>query len=135
MLKVLDYVMASLFTLEFTINVILYGFIVNGKHSYMRDGWNVMDFLIVVFSLFSIAMDIAFAGSQVDLGFLRVFRLLRVLRPLRMLKRNQGLRIQVLSLMNAIPNISNLILIMLLVLMLFGIQGVTFFKGKFYYCH
>ena len=93
MLKVLDYVMASLFTLEFTINVILYGFIVNGKHSYMRDGWNVMDFLIVVFSLFSIAMDIAFAGSQVDLGFLRVFRLLRVLRPLRMLKRNQGLRI------------------------------------------
>ena len=37
--------------------------------------------------------------------------------------------------MNAIPNISNLILIMLLVLMLFGIQGVTFFKGKFFYCH
>ena len=37
--------------------------------------------------------------------------------------------------MNAIPNISNLILIMLLVLMLFGIQGVTFFKGKFFYCY
>ena len=36
--------------------------------------------------------------------------------------------------MNAIPNILNLILIMLLVLMLFGIQGVTFFKGHFFYC-
>ena len=61
-LSVLDYVMASLFTLEFTINVILFGFIINGKHSYMRDGWNVMDFLIVLFSLFSISMDIAFSN-------------------------------------------------------------------------
>ena len=61
-LTVLDYVMAGLFTLEFTINVILYGFIINGKNSYMRDGWNVMDFVIVFFSLFSIAMDIAFAS-------------------------------------------------------------------------
>ena len=61
-LTVLDYVMAGLFTLEFTINVILYGFIINGKNSYMRDGWNVMDFVIVFFSLFSISMDIAFAS-------------------------------------------------------------------------
>ena len=120
-LKYFDYVLTSLFTLECIINVILFGFLLNGKRSYLRDGWNVMDFLIVIFAIFSIAMDSFFAGSGVDFAYLKVFRLLRVLRPLRMLKRNQGLQIQVLSLMNAIPNISNLILIMVLVLMLFGI--------------
>ena len=61
--------------------------------------------------------------------------MLRVLRPLRVLKRNLGLKIQVVSLLKSIPGIGNLMLILILVLMLFGIQGVTFFKGKFFYCH
>ena len=134
-LKYLDYVLTFLFTLECMTNVILYGFVMNGKKSYILDGWNVLDFLIVLFANFSIVMDLFFSSSNVDYSFLKVFRLLRVLRPLRMLKRNQGLQIQVLSLMNAIPNIVNLMVIMLLVLMLFGIQGITFFKGKFFYCH
>ena len=87
-LKYFDYVLTSLFTLECIINVILYGFVFNGRHSYLRDGWNVMDFLIVIFAIFSIAMDSIFLESNLDLNFLKVFRLLRVLRPLRMLKRN-----------------------------------------------
>ena len=60
--------------------------------------------------------------------------MLRVLRPLRVLKRNLGLKIQVVSLLKSIPGIGNLMLILILALMLFGIQGVTFFKGKFFYC-
>ena len=83
--------MTTLFTFECITNVILFGFLLNGKHSYLRDGWNVMDFLIVLFAIFTIAMDALFGASGVDLNFLKVFRLLRVLRPLRMLKRNQGL--------------------------------------------
>ena len=60
--------------------------------------------------------------------------MLRVLRPLRVLKRNIGLKIQVVSLLKSIPGIGNLMLIVILALMLFGIQGVTFFKGKFFFC-
>ena len=120
--------MTFLFTLECVINIILYGFIVNGDASYLRDSWNQLDFIIVVFSIFSLA------AADSNLGFLKVFRMLRVLRPLRVLKRNPGLRIQVLSLLNAMPGIRNLMVISLLILMLFGILGVTFFKGKFYHC-
>jgi len=60
--------------------------------------------------------------------------MLRVLRPLRFLKRNLGLKIQVISLMNAIPGIGNLLLISMLILMIFGIQAVGLLKGTFYYC-
>ena len=87
-LKYLDYILTTLFTLECIINIMLFGFLFNGKKSYLRDGWNIMDFVIVLFAIFSIAMDSLFVGSNVDLNFLKVFRLLRVLRPLRMLKRN-----------------------------------------------
>ena len=123
-----DYVMTALFTAECVLNIILFGLLLNGPNSYLRNSWNVMDFFIVIFALTSIIVE------DYQIGFLKVFRMLRVLRPLRVLKRNLGLKIQVVSLLKSIPGIMNLMLILILALMLFGIQGVTFFKGKFYYC-
>ena len=126
-----DYVLTTLFTLECLINVILFGFLCNGKTSYARDPWNVMDLLIVFFSIFTIILS---GQGGADLSILKVFRMLRVLRPLRFLKRNLGLKIQVVSLMNAVPGIVNLLLISILILMIFGIQAVGLLKGTFYYC-
>lgn len=131
-LTVCDYVLTTLFTLECTINIILFGLIFNGKSSYARDPWNVMDIIIVLFSLLTLIL--ALVGGGGDLSILKIFRMLRVLRPLRFLKRNLGLKIQVMSLMNAIPDIANLLLISLLILMIFGIQAVGFLKGKMHYC-
>ena len=121
--------MTVAFTVELMINVIMRGFMFNGVNSYMKDSWNVLDFLIVLFSLISLA------AVNLDLEILKVFRMLRVLRPLRVLKRNFGLKIQVVSLINAIPGIMNLLAITILLLMLFGIQGVNFFAGKMFYCN
>ena len=79
--------MTVAFTVELMINVIMRGFMFNGVNSYMKDSWNVLDFLIVLFSLISLA------AVNLDLEILKVFRMLRVLRPLRVLKRNFGLKI------------------------------------------
>lgn len=52
-MKLLDYVdnvFTCIFILELVMKSIAMGFIVN-QYSYMRDGWNVLDFLIVVFSV------------------------------------------------------------------------------------
>ena len=79
--------MTAAFTLECAINIIVHGFLFNGPTSYLRDSWNVLDFIIVIFSLVSIAT----VGLQLEI--LKIFRMLRVLRPLRVLKRNFGLKI------------------------------------------
>ena len=84
-----DIVMTVLFTLELLIKVVVYGFIFNGEDSYMRNNWNLMDFVIVTFSLISILF------SDVDLEIFKLLRMLRVLRPLRMISRNPGLRIAI----------------------------------------
>ena len=55
-LQVSDYILTTLFTLECTINIILLGFFCNGKRSYARDPWNIMDLIIVFFSLFTILL-------------------------------------------------------------------------------
>ena len=129
-LRVFDIVLTSLFTLECLINIILFGLFFNGKSSYARDPWNVMDLIIVLFSLLTLVLQ----GSGDELSVLKIFRMLRVLRPLRFLKRNLGLKIQVISLINAIPGIANLLLIATLILMIFGIQAVATLKGTFFYC-
>ena len=38
------------------------------------------------------------------------------------------------ALMRAIPNILNITVIMLLFFLIFGVIGVSYFKGKLYYC-
>lgn len=88
-LKIIDYVMTAIFTLECIINVVLFGLILNGEQSYLKSSWNQMDMLIVILSIVSVAAE----GSGLSLNYLKVFRMLRVLRPLRVLKRNQGMQI------------------------------------------
>jgi hypothetical protein len=72
--------------------------------------------------------------TGVKLKFIKALRMLRVLRPLRMISRNEGLKIAVQSLINAIPGIVNVLVISLLFFLLFGIFGVNYFKGGFYRC-
>ena len=128
-LGIIDISMTVIFTIECMINIVLLGFLFNGRPSYLRDGWNQLDFIIVVFSIVSLA------AKDSSSGFFKIFRMLRVLRPLRVLKRNPGLRIQVMSLLNAVPGIRNLMIITTLLLLLFGILGVNLFKGTFNYCY
>lgn len=52
-----------------------------------------------------------------------------------MISRNEGLKLAVLSLINSIPEIINVLIIALLFFILFGIFGTNYFKGKFHYCH
>jgi hypothetical protein len=85
----IDVVVSTIFAIELMLKVIVYGFAVNGPDSYIMNPWNVMDFIIVIFSLISIVF------SEFDLGIIKVLRMLRVLRPLRMISRNPGLRIAV----------------------------------------
>ena len=54
-LKTLDLVMTVIFSLEVILKVIATGLVFNGKNSYLRDGWNLLDFMIVFSSLMSLS--------------------------------------------------------------------------------
>ena len=98
----------------------------NGDNSYILDGWNVIDFTIVLMSLLSLALS--------NFKILKIFRMMRVLRPLRVIARNEGLRVAIEALILAIPNIVNVTIISLLFFLIFGIIAVNYFKGTYFYC-
>ena len=128
-LERLDYILSFTFLFELLIKVVVYGFAFNGSESYMRNSWNIMDFIIVFFSMVSIAF------ADIDLGPIKILRVLRVLRPLRMISRNPGMKIAIQSLINAIPDIGNVMVVSLLFILLFAILGTNFYKGSFYFCN
>lgn len=89
-LKVLDIIMTIIFTIEVMIKVIANGLLFNGEKSYLRKFWNILDFVIVAIAWTSLT-----AGSDTDLGTLKILRMGRLFRPLRVLSRNEGLKISI----------------------------------------
>jgi hypothetical protein len=119
---------------ELVLKVIAMGFIMH-KHSYMRDGWNVLDFVIVAFSIASLIVESNSDGSNNQSAkTLELFKMLRVLRSLRMISKSEGLKLSVLSLIYSMPGILNVAIVSLLFLILLGIFFLNLFKGKFHYC-
>lgn len=67
-------------------------------------------------------------------SLVKVFRILRVIRPLRIINRNEGLKLSIHTLFKALPGILNVILVSLLIYLIFGVIGINYFKGSYFYC-
>ena len=101
-----ELVFTTIFTLEMLTKVVAMGFLVN-KGSYLRDGWNVMDFIVVVISLVSLLPG---TGSNAS-----ALRVIRVLRPLRTLSVLPGMRTLIGTIIRSVPMIGNVVLFLSLI--------------------
>lgn len=95
--------MTAIFTFEMCSKIIAYGFFFAGPNSYLREIWNILDFVIVCSALISLNPN-----TGKSLKVLKTLRILRVLRPLRMVSRNKGLKVSITALYKALPDIANL---------------------------
>ena len=83
---------------------------------YFRDGWNVFDFLVIVFSL------IPATGE-----FAMVARLVRLLRVLRLISAIMELRLIVAALVRSIPSVGHVMLLMSIIVYIYAIIGYQLF--------
>jgi hypothetical protein len=114
-------VVSAIFIMEALLKIISFGFI-KGEKTYLKDYWNILDFIIVLSSILNWILDSL--SLSANASFLKGFRALRALRPLRMVSKNEGMKTVVNSLLKSIPNLFNVMLIVLLFLVVFGILGV-----------
>lgn len=75
----IDLATTIVFSVEAILKIIVFGFTLNGKTSYLRNPWNMLDFIIVLLSIISLT---PLPSS------LKIFKVLRVIRPLRIVGRN-----------------------------------------------
>lgn len=123
-----DTLFTLIFIVEMMLKIIVKGFVLH-KRSYLRSGWNILDFIIVIISILALV-----ASGNSQLKSFRSLRTFRALRPLRMISRNPGLKLVVNSLFASLPQILNVMMVCLLFFTIFSIIGVNYFKGRFYSC-
>jgi len=87
-LEKIDYAMTGIFTTEAFLKIIAFGFVVN-KKSYLRNPFNLIDFIVVFSALLSIALSSVEFLSYIKI--FRVVRIVRVLRPLRIVSKYRNL--------------------------------------------
>jgi hypothetical protein len=132
-LKWMDVLFTFIFVGEMMIKVIATGFVANGETSYLRDGWNRLDFTIVMISCVDFTLTYILVVDG-DIGIMKVFRGVRCIRPLRMLTKMRGLQMLVNSLVASVTSLANVFLMTMIVWLIFGILGINLFCGQFWYC-
>jgi hypothetical protein len=126
-LKTINVCFVVVFGLEALFKIIVYGFFFD-KGSYMRDTWNVLDFIIITIGIMDASL------SFINVPMIRVLRLLRTLRPLRFMSHNKNMRILVKAVFKSMGALFNTLILILIVFLMFSIVGVNFFAGKLQYC-
>uniref|UniRef100_A0A183BSL2 Voltage-dependent L-type calcium channel subunit alpha n=1 Tax=Globodera pallida TaxID=36090 RepID=A0A183BSL2_GLOPA len=127
-LNYFDYFFTTIFTVEITLKVIVYGLVLH-KGSFCRNAFNLLDILVVAVSL------VSFVLKSDAISVVKILRVLRVLRPLRAINRAKGLKHVVQCVIVAVKTIGNIMLVTFMLQFMFAIIGVQLFKGTFFYCN
>uniref|UniRef100_A0A8C2SHJ8 Voltage-dependent N-type calcium channel subunit alpha-1B n=1 Tax=Capra hircus TaxID=9925 RepID=A0A8C2SHJ8_CAPHI len=112
----------GIFCFEAGIKIVALGFALH-KGSYLRNGWNVMDFVVVLTGI------LATAGTDFDL---RTLRAVRVLRPLKLVSGIPSLQVVLKSIMKAMVPLLQIGLLLFFAILMFAIIGLEFYMGKFH---
>merc|ERR1719310_2495659 len=123
-IAVAEWIFLYIFTFELTVKIIAYGFLFH-KHSYLRDPWCQLDFVVVSLAWLPILFP-QFSGMS-------AVRSVRALRPLRALKRVPGMPVLVSSILQSMPALGNVAGLTVFLFLVFGIIGMNLFGGVLHY--
>uniref|UniRef100_A0A672S7R8 Voltage-dependent calcium channel type A subunit alpha-1 n=1 Tax=Sinocyclocheilus grahami TaxID=75366 RepID=A0A672S7R8_SINGR len=119
----------GIFCFEAGIKLVALGFVFH-KGSYLRNGWNVMDFIVVLSGI------LATAGSHMNIPVdLRTLRAVRVLRPLKLVSGIPSLQIVLKSIIKAMVPLLQIGLLLFFAILMFAIIGLEFYSGKLHHTY
>ena len=121
-----DKIFLGLYSTEMAVKLLALGFVFNDG-AYLRDPWNMLDFVIVSSAWLTFLQE-AFGsgGGGSSLGALRAFR---VLRPLRAVTSIKGLQVLVVAVLKSIPLLKDTFLILTFFFLIFAIAGLQLLTG------
>ncbi|XP_077411716.1 voltage-dependent T-type calcium channel subunit alpha-1I isoform X2 [Vanacampus margaritifer] len=119
-LQAFDAFIYIFFALEMVVKMVALG--IFGRHCYLGDTWNRLDFFIVMTGMVEYSLDL----QNINLSAIRT---VRVLRPLKAINRVPSMRILVNLLLDTLPMLGNVLLLCFFVFFIFGIIGVQLWAG------
>lgn len=108
--------------LEAAIKIIAFGFIIH-KKSYLRDPWNIMDFLVVIIGIISLLPNFP---------NLKSLRIMRILRPLRSINAVPSMKELVGTILMSMPQMGYLVGFLIFFITVFALLGMQLFARDLY---
>ncbi|XP_056897794.1 voltage-dependent L-type calcium channel subunit alpha-1D isoform X7 [Takifugu flavidus] len=136
-LETVEYAFLIIFTIETFLKIIAYGLVMH-QNSYVRNGWNLLDFVIVIVGLFSVALEMITkdadssgqSGGKPGGFDVKALRAFRVLRPLRLVSGVPSLQVVLNSIIKAMVPLLHIALLVLFVIIIYAVIGLELFIGK-----
>ena len=114
-----EIVFTAIYTYESAIKVLARGFALD-RFTYLRDAWNWLDFLVILMSYVTIA---------IDLGSFSALRTFRVFRALKSVAVIPGLKTIVSAVIYSIKKLQDVIILTLFALGVFALIGLQIYMG------
>uniref|UniRef100_A0A8L2QSN0 Sodium channel protein n=1 Tax=Rattus norvegicus TaxID=10116 RepID=A0A8L2QSN0_RAT len=118
--KNVEYTFTGIYTFESLIKILARGFCV-GEFTFLRDPWNWLDFVVIVF---------AYLTEFVNLGNVSALRTFRVLRALKTISVIPGLKTIVGALIQSVKKLSDVMILTVFCLSVFALIGLQLFMGN-----
>ncbi|XP_019522945.1 PREDICTED: voltage-dependent L-type calcium channel subunit alpha-1D isoform X7 [Hipposideros armiger] len=136
-LEKVEYAFLIIFTIETFLKIIAYGLLLH-PNAYVRNGWNLLDFVIVIVGLFSVILEQLtketeggnHSGGKSGGFDVKALRAFRVLRPLRLVSGVPSLQVVLNSIIKAMVPLLHIALLVLFVIIIYAIIGLELFIGK-----
>ncbi|KAK1901118.1 Dihydropyridine-sensitive L-type skeletal muscle calcium channel subunit alpha-1 [Dissostichus eleginoides] len=136
-LESLEYIFLIIFSIECFLKIVAYGFLFHAD-AYLRNCWNILDFVCVSVGLFTVVVDainhisgveapVGEKGGGFDMKALRAFR---VLRPLRLVSGVPSLQVVMNSILKSMLPLFHITLLVLFMVTIYSIMGLELFKCK-----
>ncbi|XP_048580456.1 voltage-dependent N-type calcium channel subunit alpha-1B isoform X2 [Nematostella vectensis] len=129
-----EYVFVVIYCLESALKIIAQGFLFH-EQAYLRNGWNILDFAVVVVGLVGMVWDLDGAGNRnlnQQKDSLKVLRAVRVLRPLKIVSGIPSLQVVMKTIWRAMIPLLQILLLIIFVIVIYAIIGLELLKGKFH---
>ncbi|KAM6979676.1 calcium channel, voltage-dependent, L type, alpha 1S subunit, a, partial [Aplochiton taeniatus] len=136
-LESLEYIFLLIFSIECFLKIVSYGFLFHAD-AYLRNCWNILDFVCVSVGLFTVILDtinhlsgveaqVGEKGGGFDMKALRAFR---VLRPLRLVSGVPSLQVVMNSILKSMLPLFHISLLVFFMVTIYSIMGLELFKCK-----
>ncbi|CAB4001908.1 voltage-dependent N-type calcium channel subunit alpha-1B-like isoform X1, partial [Paramuricea clavata] len=115
-----------IFTIEAILKIVALGFVLH-PGSYLRNGWNILDFIVVITGYISLRQF----GND-SFGDVKPLRAVRVLRPLKLVSGTPSLQVVMKSIMRAMVPLLQVLILTMFVIVIYATVGLSFLVDKFH---
>jgi hypothetical protein len=117
--ETIDFVFLLIYTMEMILKIIAMGFFMRA-HSYLRDSWNILDFMVVM---------LGWLSSIIKSGDISAIKVIRILRPLRTINQIPNMSSLVSTILNSLPIMFDVMVLFFFMLIMFGTIATQLLGG------